>query len=288
MTTLIRSLTALLLLLVALAPALADEALTNASIIEMVELGLGESIILKKIETSPTHFDTDLGALKQLKEAGVSDAVISAMLSAAERAEEARGGLPAWAPERPGVYFATDRTDEPGLERIESSSFSIKQGRGIKTRFIGTAKTKTKVRLAGPSSATTLASNPPVFYFLLETPGDESSAPTGDSQIAQARAMMQQMQGGGEASSPKDYVLVRLDVDKQTREFVAASYNLYSSSSGVNEESVVQFDHEEIAPDFFRVEPRGSLAPGEYCFYRPTPNPQASAGHNLVFDFSVR
>src|ERR1039457_2886146 len=58
----------------------ADEVLTNASITEMKSLGLGDDVIIGKIKTSNCKFDTSIPALKQLKDAQVSDAIIQAML----------------------------------------------------------------------------------------------------------------------------------------------------------------------------------------------------------------
>src|SRR5712671_5260299 len=60
----------------------ADEVLTNASITEMKSLGLGDDVIVGKIKSSTCNFDTSIAALKQLKNAQVSDAIIQAMLAA--------------------------------------------------------------------------------------------------------------------------------------------------------------------------------------------------------------
>ena len=57
------------------------EILTNASVIELVQLGLGEAIIIEKIRQSECHFDTSLSGLKQLKAAKVSEAVMQAMMN---------------------------------------------------------------------------------------------------------------------------------------------------------------------------------------------------------------
>ncbi|MGA2115918.1 MAG: hypothetical protein ABSH56_14345 [Bryobacteraceae bacterium] len=59
--------------------------LTNADIVQMQKAGLSESTILSKIGTSTTNFDTDTQDLIRLKEAGVSDAIINAMVQKASR-----------------------------------------------------------------------------------------------------------------------------------------------------------------------------------------------------------
>ena len=58
--------------------------LTNNDVVRMVKAGLGDGIILSKIKTSPSSFDTSVDALVKLKEAGVSDPVIQAMHDAQE------------------------------------------------------------------------------------------------------------------------------------------------------------------------------------------------------------
>ncbi len=57
------------------------ETLTNASVIELAKLGLSEAVIIEKIRQSPQRFDTSVEGLKQLKGAGLSDALIAFMLN---------------------------------------------------------------------------------------------------------------------------------------------------------------------------------------------------------------
>ena len=44
-----------------------NEVLTNQSIIDMLELGFSNDIIVTKINTSKNNFDTSIQALKELK-----------------------------------------------------------------------------------------------------------------------------------------------------------------------------------------------------------------------------
>jgi len=56
--------------------------LTNSDVINLAKAGLGDDIIIEKISTSPTAFKLESGDLVQLHQAGVSDAVIKAMMHA--------------------------------------------------------------------------------------------------------------------------------------------------------------------------------------------------------------
>jgi S1-C subfamily serine protease len=56
--------------------------LSNADVIEMVSIGLGDDVIIEKIQTATAlNFDTSVEGLKELKAGKVSDAVLKVMLS---------------------------------------------------------------------------------------------------------------------------------------------------------------------------------------------------------------
>jgi len=58
----------------------AQQPLTNQDVINLVKAGLSAEIITAKIKQSGGAFDTSPSALKQLKDAGVSESVIIAMI----------------------------------------------------------------------------------------------------------------------------------------------------------------------------------------------------------------
>jgi len=58
--------------------------LTNKDVVEMSKAGMAEAIILAKINNSSTDFDTSPTALQELKNSGISDAVILAMVQPAK------------------------------------------------------------------------------------------------------------------------------------------------------------------------------------------------------------
>src|SRR6266852_15202 len=56
--------------------------MSNQDVIEMVSLGLSDDVVIDKIHSATTaDFDTSIDALKALKAAKVSDAVIRAMIN---------------------------------------------------------------------------------------------------------------------------------------------------------------------------------------------------------------
>src|SRR5579859_7005585 len=74
-----RSLVAIVALVVSLAAGRA-EAVTVRDVIELSKAGLSDSVLLTLIDVDRSVFSIDTDALKQLKSAGVSDAVIVAMI----------------------------------------------------------------------------------------------------------------------------------------------------------------------------------------------------------------
>jgi hypothetical protein len=60
-------------------------ALANKDVVEMMKSGLSADIIVAKIKSSPTSFDTSPTALQELKAAGLPDQVIVAMVEASAR-----------------------------------------------------------------------------------------------------------------------------------------------------------------------------------------------------------
>ncbi len=59
-----------------------NTALTNIDIVKMLQGGLSPEIVIAKIRTSATKFDTSAEAMTLLKKEGISDAVILAMVEA--------------------------------------------------------------------------------------------------------------------------------------------------------------------------------------------------------------
>ena len=54
----------------------------NEDVLKLAAGGLGDDLIIAKIRNSPTAFVLDTDAMLALKKAGISDQVLSAMISA--------------------------------------------------------------------------------------------------------------------------------------------------------------------------------------------------------------
>ena len=63
----------------------AQEVLSNQSVIDMFQLGFEEQVIIDKIESTNSDFDTSIETLKSLKESGLSPSLLSAMIKASKK-----------------------------------------------------------------------------------------------------------------------------------------------------------------------------------------------------------
>lgn len=86
--------------------------LSNDSVVQMVKAGLEERTVIKAIENNATAFDVSAPALIALKDASVSDKIVSAMLDAAAKNNQPAKAAVATTsdpvpglPKDPGVYF---------------------------------------------------------------------------------------------------------------------------------------------------------------------------------------
>jgi hypothetical protein len=83
---------ALIVALACAASAQTRKALTNDDVVNMTKQGFDSSLIVKTIQTSQPNFDVSPQALIDLKNAGVSQSVMEAMLSAESAQPAAAGG----------------------------------------------------------------------------------------------------------------------------------------------------------------------------------------------------
>jgi hypothetical protein len=68
-----------------LATGLSGIPFTNADVLKLKDAGISEQLIIDKIKTSPGNYQLESSNLIELKAAGLSDAVISAMMAASKQ-----------------------------------------------------------------------------------------------------------------------------------------------------------------------------------------------------------
>lgn len=244
--------------------AYAQEKLTNASVVEMIELGLDKEVVLEKINASTTAFDTSIEALKTLKAQGVPSEVLAAMVKA---------GKPAAAKAKTGIYALVDAVEVPILPTV----FSGSKTHTLAAFFTsGIASAKITSTLHGVRARNSFKNPVGSFLFYFD--------PSEQTELKTTSWWFQT------AASPNEFALIRLEVDEKRacRTIETGSVNRYAgASAGVNNTTVRAFEIAQEGPGVFRVTPNEPLEPGEYCFYYQGAIPQGGVNNQSVFDFSI-
>jgi hypothetical protein len=258
--------------------AVPTHALTNQDIVRMTKASFGDSTIVKMIETHGSSFDLSVDALLRLKELGVSQAVIQAMLSTDAERKPTVVTASATAAPAPSATFSvkpaesTQFLDEVGVYQvlkgkivaIEPEIVNWRTGGVIKNAVtLGLDKGHVNGTIAGPHSKTAVATTPfgmagsLVFYI---------------------RCL--------EGNSASDYQLLRFWEKGDRREFRSVTGGVLHMSGGATN-NVNEFHFEKIAPRTYKVE-LPALALGEYGFLAPGAAASADmASRGKIYTFRI-
>lgn len=254
------------------------DTLSNATVIALVRAGLGPEAIIAKINASNGSYDTSTNALIELKQAGVFDGVIAAMLqrSTTPVLTNARADNASPNPldsHAPGIYLLDNRGTSK-MVRIDATLANQTKSSNILGYALTSGISSMKVKAVIPNAQARVqaASRRPVFYFYFNQTGTLATL----SQFGSAFTTM--------ASSPNEFSLIRLEQKKDRREASVGSVGIFSGvKSGISDKARVAFTYDDVAPGVFKVAPTSDLPPGQYGFLHST-TPGAGA---RVFDFQV-
>jgi len=258
------------------AAAATEEALTNASIIQMVSEGVGEASIIRLIRASTgSKFDVGAKGLVELAKAKVPESVQIAMQDAMTPAAKTSTVQPA----RPGGQ-SNKREIEETSELPRSVGIYLFQD-GKYTKLPKEAATirsdggmfggSSKALLSGANSRLTIRNSQPIFYMRFAT---EESLSTKDT--------------------PQEFQLAILEVRERNGVFERRVVTSKASANpvggkvvhGVPTKSRILVDEEEIEQGYYKVVPQSELPAGEYAFVRVGDGYASSTG--TLFTFSVR
>jgi hypothetical protein len=234
------------LFLVACPILIAQQALNNDSIIKMVKAQLSDDVIVTTIDASPGAFDTSPDGLIALKQAGVSDKVIAAIV--AKGAAAAPGSA---APSTPDTS-APATPLPPGVENIGAyykdsggnwqplpSEVVIFQSGGLVKHVASAGLVKEDLNgLVGGTRSRLVVSTP--VTFILHVP---------------------------QGRTANDYELVRLHVAGNNRQFQSVAGGLeleHGSTSSLRDE--IDFTSKQIGPSAYQIVLNREIGQGEFGF----------------------
>lgn len=229
----------------------AQEPMTNDGVIKLVKSGLTEDLIINVIQQQPGTYAFGANDLIALKEANVSEKIISAMLAKGKgdtgtgtaTAVSGRAGsnpIPRSTISGPGIYY------KKGNEYFELLTEDVewKTSGGIKNIVsAGIVKKDLNGALTGPSSRNFLT-NP---MEIVLSPG-----------------------GGATVNS---YILLPMKPGKGVREFSVGPVN---QKSGVAK-GAIPFGVERVGENQFRIVLQTPLAPGEYGILAALPSDSSTS-----------
>ena len=214
------------------------EKFSNEEIIGMVSLGLSDEVIIEKIRsTSTAKFDTSLAALKTLKDAKVSDAVIKEMVSpktgtkavAQGVANTAEAGVPGM-PKEYAICYKNADGKWFGLVHLPSS--------GSKATSIPFGPTSVRKLFHGAQAPVQIAERKPIFYI---------------------RAAYNQ-------SLTREWMVVKMEKRADRRELEVASGTIWTGSkSGTKEKDTIEVEATKISDKLYSIVPTGELGDAEYA-----------------------
>ena len=229
-------------------PAKPEEILTNASVIELQKLGLGEMVIVEKIKTSKCDFDVSLTGLKQLKEANVPDAIIQAMVAtksapAPVEAKPAATGDSSdpLAPHEVGIWLYKETNGQKKMTKLEPevSRMWMPTGMGFGSAI--------RAVLTDLHASVQTSSRRPVFYMYFGGSG----------------------QGIAGIGSPSELPLAKFDLKEKRKErllVVGGTAAFSGVSMGIKKASLREVEKETVAAGIYKIIPKDDLADGEYGF----------------------
>ena len=259
-----------------------EEVMTNDEVISLTKAGLSQTIIIGKIRTAKSNFDLSTDSLIKLKQSGVSDDIVAAMLESksGKSTAAAAGTSTSGDPNDPlakhnfGIYYYEEKAGVRKMVQLQPNvSAQNRTGGGFTAAVtpFGLGKMKTKANLPGRTAAMQLSTTSPVFYFYLDsTSGGLNTA-------------------SGIPSTPNEFTLVRFNQRSDNREVTISKMNSWGSKGGLSDEYVVPLKAEDLGNGIFKITPAGDLRIGEYGFYLlNSGNSNVNAGIGAkFFDFGV-
>jgi len=237
------------------ATSLAQEVLTNDSVIQMVKAGLPEAVVIAKIKSTSSKFDLKTDSLVSLKKAGVSDKVLEAMVAAGSGSAPTTGAMPA--PPAPAVAAGALKNTDVIYQLVGGKYVEMFATSANLETNMAFFQSKSEVVLEGKKAQYRTTDKQPVFLSTY---------------------------------SSTDAPLVRLkqgdDHNDRNLKIGSGAFMPFGGTQkmGVRNEDKIPVTIERDPRGFYKVTPSAALPPGEYGFILAT---GFGAGSGKIYDFGV-
>jgi hypothetical protein len=262
----------------------AQQALNNDSVIKMVKAGLSDDVIVATINANPGAYDASPDGLIALKQAGVTNKVIDAIVakSTASGPDSAPPDAapsssappeppapPQFAPLPPGVdNIGAYYRDSGGNWQPLPAEVVIFQSGGLVKHVASAGLVKEDLNGLVGGMRSRLVVSTPITFILQVPPGRTAS----------------------------DYELIHLHVVNNNRQFQSVAGGLiHDSSSSLRDE--IDFSSKQIGPSAYEIVLNNGLGEGEFGFLAPqgtgagtgtdTGSPKTPASSGQIFTFAI-
>jgi hypothetical protein len=268
------------LLFLASASFVAAQALNNDSVIKMVKAGLTDDVIVATISANSGAYDTSPDGLIALKQAGVSNKVIDAIVakSTASAPDSAPTNAapsasappeppapPEFAPLPPGVEnVGAYYKDSNGNWEPLPAEVVIFQSGGLVKHVASAGLVKEDLNGLVGGMRSRLVVSTPITFILHVSQGHTAS----------------------------DYELVHLHVVANNRQFQSVAGGLIHDSSSSRRDEI-DFSSKQIGPSAYQIVLNNGLGEGEFGFLAPqvtgsdTTSPKTPASSGQIFTFAI-
>ncbi|HSL49303.1 MAG TPA: hypothetical protein VK878_09535 [Candidatus Deferrimicrobiaceae bacterium] len=237
------------------ATSLAQEVLTNDSVIQMVKAGLPEAVVIAKIKGTATKFDLKTDSLVGLKKAGVSDKVLEAMVAAGSTSASPTTAMPA--PPAPAVAAGALKTQDVIYQLVGDKYVEMFATSANLETNMAFFQSKSEVVLEGRKARYRTKEKQPVFL---------STYSSTDAPLVKLKP--------GDSN------------DDRNLKIGSGAFMPFGGTQkmGVRNEDKIAINIERDARGFYKVTPASPLPPGEYGFILAT---GFGAGSGKIYDFGV-
>ncbi len=238
------------------ATSLAQEVLTNDSVIQMVKAGLPEAVVIAKIKSTSSKFDLKTDSLVSLKKAGVSDKVLEAMVAAGSGAAPSTAAA-APAPPAPALAAGALKTQDVIYQLVAGKYVELFATSANLETNMAFFQSKSEVVLEGKKAQYRISEKQPVFL----------------STYSSTDAPLVRLKPGDEHND-------------RNLKIGSGAFMPFGGTQkmGVRNEDKIPVTIERDPRGFYKVTPSAALAPGEYGFILAT---GFGAGSGKIYDFGV-
>ncbi|KQM18806.1 hypothetical protein ASE49_06595 [Novosphingobium sp. Leaf2] len=252
--------------------------LDKASVLQLTGMGLGDDAVVAKIQSDKVDFDVSTDDMVAFKKQGLSSPVIAALITNRYVARvESSLVSPDPAVPHPAGFYALQTDGDPRMQRMEPTVTNQAKTGGILGYALtgGIASMSVKAAVQNETSKVPVSAQPRFYFFSAESNGDQAGAWASGTNTT--------------VSSPAELTLVRLTAKSGRREARVGSMNIGGAKTGVMDKDRIAFNHTQVRPGVFVVEPVAALPAGEYGFiYSLAGGGAGGAMTARIFDFTVR